>query len=327
MSEPQKHIPVLYEELIESLRFFEFGKNSIIDCTLGLAGHASGVVRKLGKWDIFIWLDCDEINLQNAIQTLRKVLAEKSEDKQPTVYCILSNFRDIQTVVQNLSNYQSINKLNKLNKLNELTCVYADLGVSSVHFDTAERGFSFRFDGPLDMRLDLENPVTAKSLINSLEYDKMAEMFRVYGDEPKAGYLTKKILEARKIQSIETTKELSDIITKISRDSLPRVFQALRITVNDEFGALQKMLADGHNLLIPWGTLSIISFHSGEDRIVKHFFREKSTPEKDPITGQDMTPGTLEIITKKPITPSSEEIQRNPRARSALLRVAKKLIR
>jgi 16S rRNA (cytosine1402-N4)-methyltransferase len=101
------------------------------------------------------------------------------------------------------------------------------------------------------MRLDLENPVTAKSLLNSLEYDKMAEMFRIYGDEPKAGYLTKKILEARKIQPIETTKELSDIITKISRDSLPRVFQALRIAVNDEFGALKKMLTDAHDLLIP----------------------------------------------------------------------------
>lgn len=159
-----------------------------------------------------------------------------------------------------------------------------------MHFDTAERGFSFRFDGPLDMRLDENNPVTAKSLLNSLEYDKMAEMFRIYGDEPKAGYLTKKILEARKIQPIETTKELSDIVTKISRDSLPRVFQALRIAVNDEFGALKKMLSDAHDLLVPEGTLSIISFHSGEDRIVKHFCKEKSTSEKDPITGQDTTP-------------------------------------
>ncbi len=139
------------------------------------------------------------------------------------------------------------------------------------------------------MRLDVNSPITAKSLINSLEYDKMAEMFRIYGDEPKAGYLTKKILEARKIKPIENTKELSDIITKISRDSLPRVFQALRIAVNDEFGALQKMLSDAHDVLISGGTLSLIAFHSGEDRIVKHFFREKSTAEKDPITGQDTT--------------------------------------
>lgn len=140
------------------------------------------------------------------------------------------------------------------------------------------------------MRLDIENPVTARSLLNSLEYDAMAEMFRIYGDEPKAGYLTKKILEARKIKPIETTKELSDIVTKISRDALPRVFQALRIAVNDEFGALKKMLSDAHNLLVNEGVISIISFHSGEDRIVKHFFKEKSTSEKDPITGQDMTP-------------------------------------
>jgi len=162
-------------------------------------------------------------------------LAEKIAKEQPTVYCILSNFRDIKEVLYNLSTYLPINSVSSVSSVSSVNIVYADLGVSSVHFDTAERGFSFRFDGPLDMRLDLTNPVTAKSLINALEYDKMAEMFRIYGDEPKAGYLTKKILEARKIQPIETTKELSDIVTKISRDSLPRVFQALRIAVNDEF--------------------------------------------------------------------------------------------
>jgi 16S rRNA (cytosine1402-N4)-methyltransferase len=107
--------------------------------------------------------------------------------------------------------------------------------VSSVHFDTAERGFSFRFDGPLDMRLDIGQETTAADIINTLPYDKMAEMFRVYGDEPKAGFITKKILEARKIQPLSTTEELTKIITSISRDALPRVFQALRIAVNDEF--------------------------------------------------------------------------------------------
>ena len=176
-----------------------------------------------------------------------EVLAEKPKEKQPTVYCILSNFRDIKEILKNLSIYNPINSVNSVNSVN---IVYGDLGVSSVHFDTAERGFSFRFDGPLDMRLDLANPLTAKSLINSLEYDKMAEIFRVYGDEPKAGYLTKKILEARKIRPIETTKELSDIVIKISREALPRVFQALRIAVNDEFGALQTMLADASDMLV-----------------------------------------------------------------------------
>jgi 16S rRNA (cytosine1402-N4)-methyltransferase len=218
------------------------------------------------------------------------VIEKKPIQEQPTIFCILSNFRDIKKVVENIASYTSINQNSALHTVSNLTCVYADLGVSSVHFDTAERGFSFRFDGPLDMRLDLDSPITAKSLLNSLEYDKMAEMFRIYGDEPKAGYLTKKILEARKIKPIETTKELSDIITKVSRDSLARVFQALRIAVNDEYGALRTMLTDAHDILTPSGVLSMIAFHSGEDRIVKHFFREKSTPEKDPITGQDTTP-------------------------------------
>ncbi len=321
MSEYQKHIPVLYEELIGSLRFFEIGTNVIVDCTLGLWGHASWVVEKLGKWDIFIGLDCDEDNLKDATQKLLTILENKNPEEQPTVYAIHSNFRNLKEVLENIAHYSSINKSKKITKLNELTCVYADLGVSSIHFDTAERGFSFRFDGPLDMRLDVKSPVTAKSLLNSLEYDKMAEMFRIYGDEPKAGYLTKKILEARKIHPIETTKELSDIITKISRDSLPRVFQALRIAVNDEYWALETMLTTAHNLLISEWTISIIAFHSGEDRIVKHFFREKSTSEKDPITGQDIGTGTLELRTKKPITPTHEEVERNPRARSALLRM------
>lgn len=324
MPELQKHIPVLYEELIESLRFFRVGTNIIIDCTLGLWGHAAWVIERLGKWDIFIGIDCDEDNLKSATQKILGVLKNKNPEKQPTIYVIHSNFRNLKDIVENISHYTSINTVSKLVKIDTVTSIYADLGVSSVHFDTAERGFSFRFNGPLDMRLDIGNPITAKSLLNSLEYAKMAEMFRIYGDEPKAGYITKKILDARKISPIETTKELQDIITKISRDSLPRVFQALRIAVNDEYWSIQDMLTAAHDLLAPEWILSIIAFHSGEDRIVKHFFREKSTPEKDPITGQDMTAWTLEILTKKPITPTQEEIWWNPRARSALLRIAVK---
>jgi 16S rRNA (cytosine1402-N4)-methyltransferase len=117
---------------------------------------------------------------------------------------------------------------------------------------------------------------------------------------------------------------LKNIVEPISRDALPRVFQALRIAVNDEYGALESMLEQAHDHLMENGTLAIISFHSGEDRIVKHFFKAKSTPDRDPITGQDIGHPTLDILTKKPITPTEKEIQKNPRARSALLRVAKK---
>ena len=152
----------------------------------------------------------------------------------------------------------------------------------------------------------------------------MAEIFRVYGDESRAGFIAKKIIEARAIKPIETTQELADIVTKAWKDSVTRIFQALRITVNDEYSSLKKMLHVAHDRLASGGSISIIAFHSGEDRIVKHFFREKSTPERDPVTGQDTTPGTLEITTKKPITPTDKEIQENPRSRSALLRIARK---
>jgi 16S rRNA (cytosine1402-N4)-methyltransferase len=174
------------------------------------------------------------------------------------------------------------------------------------------------------MRLDSSHGKTAADLINTLPYEKMAEIFRVYGDESRAGFIAKKIVEARTITPVKTTKELGDIVVKAWRDSLPRIFQALRIAVNDEYASLEKMLQTACDNLAPGGTLSIIAFHSGEDRIVKHFFREKSTPERDPITGQDTTLGILEIVTKKPITPTDKEITDNPRSRSALLRVARK---
>jgi 16S rRNA (cytosine1402-N4)-methyltransferase len=338
MSAPEKHIPVLYGELIESLHFFDKWQNVIIDATLWLWGHASGVIEKLGTWDIFIGLDCDEDNLKSSTARLLTVLSTQKE--QPTVYCIHSNFSELDEVLSNIWNYEPINKWNKLNKLNKITSLYADLGVSSVHFDTAERWFSFRFDGPLDMRLDTSNKspfqgggnnkneirgyCTAAEMVNTLPYDKMAETFRIYGDESRAGFIAKKIIEAREIAPIETTKQLAEIVTKAWKDSLPRIFQALRIAVNDEYGALRKLLETAHDKLASEGTISIISFHSGEDRIVKHFFREKSEAIIDPITGQDMTPWTLEVLTRKPITPTESEIERNPRARSALLRVAKK---
>ena len=322
MSEPEKHIPVLYGELIESLHFFDKWQNVIIDATLWLWGHASGVVEKLEKWDIFIGLDCDEDNLKSATTRLLSVLSAQKE--QPTVYCIHSNFSELEEVLSNIWNYQPINWVNWVKQINWVNIVYADLGVSSVHFDTAERGFSFRFDGPLDMRLDTKTWRTAADLVNTLPYYKMAETFRIYGDESRAGFIAKKIIEAREIAPIETTKQLAEIVTKAWKDSLPRIFQALRIAVNDEYGSLRKLLETAHDKLASGGSISIISFHSGEDRIVKHFFREKSEAIIDPITGQDITPWTLEVLMRKPLTPTESEIERNPRARSALLRVAKK---
>ena len=134
-------------------------------------------------------------------------------------------------------------------KVSHITALYADLGVSSVHFDTPERGFSFRFDGPLDMRLDSSRGATAAELINTLSYEKMAEIFRIYGDESRAGFIAKKIIEARASKPIETTKELADIVVKAWRDALPRIFQALRIAINEEYSNLEKMLEIAHDKL------------------------------------------------------------------------------
>lgn len=305
----EKHIPVLYGELIKSLRFFEKWKNIIVDCTLGLWWHATWVIEKLGKWDIFIGLDCDTENLASAQKKIETHF--KWRKSVPTMYFIHRNFGKLDEVLDILN-------------LKYVTAIYADLWVSSVHFDTSERGFSFRFDGPLDMRLDTSTGVTAAELINTLPYNKMAEIFRIYWDEPRAGFIAKKIIEARNIKPITTTIELADIVRKAWKDSVTTVFQALRIAVNEEYSNIEKMLSIAHDKLARGGSISIIAFHSGEDRIVKHFFREKSTPEKNPITGQDTAPGSLEIVTKKPITPLEIEVEKNPRSRSALMRVAHK---
>jgi 16S rRNA (cytosine1402-N4)-methyltransferase len=177
--------------------FLNQKKNIIVDCTLWFAGHAIGILQKLTKWDIFIGIDCDQDNLQCATNRILEHLQNIPKKQQPTVYCIDANFRNLKDVLWNIGKYQPINALSPFNKWNidGLTAVYADLGVSSAHFDTSERGFSFRLDGPLDMRLNTEQEVDAKKLINSLPYEKLAEIFRVYWDEPKAGYITKKILE------------------------------------------------------------------------------------------------------------------------------------
>ena len=174
------------------------------------------------------------------------------------------------------------------------------------------------------MRLDTSHGISATEIVNTWSFEKLAHIFRMYGDEPRAGFIAKKIIESRGNKPITTTEELANIVTKAWRDSVTRIFQALRIAVNDEYVSLEKMLPIACDKLASGGTLAIISFHSGEDRIVKHFLREKAEPERDPVTGQDIQLGILELLNKKPITPGEKELSTNPRARSALLRIARK---
>lgn len=318
-SHASNHIPVLYEELIWALRFFD--TNVIVDATLGLWWHAIWVIEKLDQDDIFIGIDCDLGNLLVAENRILDFSLERSHI--PTIYLIHENFRNLDQIISSLHTQKPLLTWNTLfSKNSELTGMYADLWVNSVHFDTPERWFSFRSDGPLDMRLDTsDTTITAKNIINESSYEELARIFRIYGDEPKAGWIAKNIIEKRRKWTISTTKELTDIIQPLSRDALPRVFQALRIETNQEYTALESLLKASIQYTRPWWRLVLISFHSWEDRIVKNIFRDYSHGPIDPITGQEILSGKITIINKKPITPTQEEIMSNPRSRSALLRI------
>lgn len=318
------HIPVLFGELIQALHFFPHGKNIIIDCTLWLAGHAIGVLWKLKKWDVFIGLDCDKDNLTLAKKNILASIQNKPIDHIPEIYCIHSNFKDLSNILSNFQEYQPIFWDKKTQKIDTITCWYADIGVSSIHFDVPERGFSFRFDGVLDMRLDTSRWITAEKLLETISFEHLAQIIRNYWDETRAWFIAKKIIEAREKWPIHTTFELADIVRKAWKDSVPKVFQAIRIEINQEFLALEILLETIKNLLVPNGIMAIISFHSWEDRIVKNFFKIHSWGMIDNLTWQEISSGALSLINKKPIKPKEAEIQENPRSRSGLLRAARK---
>jgi 16S rRNA (cytosine1402-N4)-methyltransferase len=211
-----------------------------------------------------------------------------------------------------------------------------DLGVSSHQLDTVSVGLSYRVDAPLDMRLDPRLTTSAKSIISAYDETKLKEIFRTYGEEPYAGPIARKIVQARMARPIETTTELAAIVAQGIREdkkneTLSRIFQALRIEVNDELGNLRTSLTQAVELLKSGGRIVVVAYHSLEDRIVKEFFKNESQPEfaagslgalKERI---DLSSARLKVLTKKAVTPSAEEIERNPRARSAKLRATEKI--
>jgi 16S rRNA (cytosine1402-N4)-methyltransferase len=220
--------------------------------------------------------------------------------------------------------------------------ILADIGVSSMHLDTGSRGFSFQSEGPLDMRMDPSRGMTAADLVNTESEEGLTQIFRDYGEEPKARLLARKIVAARQQNPFHSTLQLAEFVkenihypTPSRKHPATRIFQALRIAVNDELGELKKLLADGLQVLAPGGRLAIISFHSLEDRIVKEYFVECSGKNKAnaiprglPIDAKSMallTNASAKIIKPFPISPSPEEILHNPRARSAKLRVMEKI--
>lgn len=299
------HIPVMPKEVTYYLAI----KNGswYIDCTLGGGGH-TGEILKIGGKVLGIDLDPDAIN------EVAKKFGLRVEEREEILQAISNNL----ILVNNNLKYvrQIVSQFNL-----RVQGVLFDLGVSSHQLETPQRGFSFNLDAPLDMRMDpINQKVKAADLVNGLHERELAELFLKLGGERFAKRIAKKIVDERQKKKVETTNELAQIILsvrpRLARDRThpaTRVFQALRIAVNDELNNLREALPQALEVLQPGGCMIVISFHSLEDRIVKNYFRDW---EKD---------GLVKILTKKPVSPMVEEIEANPRARSGKLRVVEKV--
>ncbi len=304
-----RHISVLLNELVDFISINNDKKNIIVDTTLWIWWHASKIINKMKKWDIFIWFDADIKNLELAKIRLNEV------NKENIINIILIN-----------SNF--INLKNELNKIwiEKITWIYYDLWLSSLHLDEADRWFSFMLEWPLDMRLDKTKWKTAADIVNWYTQNELREIFLKYWEEPGSNKIAKKIIEARKIKKFKTTTDLSNIIQWLPKNK-SRIFQAIRIEVNQELQNLEMSLEDAIKLLDKGWKIFVISFHSLEDRITKNIFKKET---KDCICSdllcKCLHKKTLKILTKKPIIPSENEIQNNPRSRSAKARCAEKLI-
>lgn len=293
------HQSVLLHECIESLNIIPDG--TYLDATFGGGGHSKEILKHLGPKGTLIVFDQDEDATRNL-----------PDDKR--VIFIQENFRYASRFV-------------RLHHL-KLNGVLADLGVSSYQFDTAERGFSIRFDAMLDMRMDNRTPLTAKKILNTYSEKRLQELFEQYGEVTNAKTLAKKIIDTRGRMKLSTINEFKQAIDGLMYGNqnkyLAQVFQALRIEVNDEMNALKDFLASITTSLEENGRLVLITFHSLEDRIVKQWMKQESFEEDEFSFTNNNKSKLLQTVTKKPILPSAEEQKQNPRSRSAKLRVAQK---
>ena len=304
-----KHISVLLEECIEGLNIKEDG--IYVDATLGGGGHSSEILKRLTTGHLYCF-DQDDF----AINKARARLSE-----------IGSNFTIIKSNFVNLKE-----ELAKLN-ISHIDGIVYDLGVSSFQFDDPERGFSYKYDAYLDMRMDQSASLTAHDIVNTYSLDEISKIISKYGEDPFAYKIAKKIVEARNIKPINTTFELVDVIKSalpqkiLNKKGHPakQTFQALRIAVNDELQVFEKSVLQAIDITNIGGRIVVITFHSLEDRICKHTFKEFSeikVPKNLPVVINELAP--LKLITKSPILPSEEELEFNNRAHSAKLRIAEK---
>lgn len=307
-----EHVTVLRDEAVEGLNIKPDG--IYVDCTLGGAGHSQLILSKLSKSGRLYAFDQDDMALQ---------YAEKK----------LEQYKDQVVLIK--SNFQYLKKELFARNVHEVDGVLFDLGVSSPQLDIAERGFSYHQDAPLDMRMDQSAPISAYDVVNNWDYSELVKIFFKYGEEKFSKQIARKIESYRQEKPIETTAELVELI----KEGIPaparrtgghpakRVFQAIRIAVNDELHVFEEAIEDAISITKPGGRIAVITFHSLEDRICKTTFSKWSKcpnlPHGLPIIPEEYKP-KLKLITRKPILPSEEEMEQNKRARSAKLRVAEK---
>jgi 16S rRNA (cytosine1402-N4)-methyltransferase len=303
MMNKQYHQPVLLKDCINGLNIRESGIYA--DVTFGGGGHSREIIKKLGSKGKLIVFDQDPDAVKNIW-----------EDKRLTF--IPQNFRHLSSFL-------------RLHGIKGVDGILADLGVSSHQFDTGERGFSIRFEGPLDMRMSKSGTLSAEEILNSYDERKLNEIFRTYGEINESGRLARSIVNFRSEKRISSTEELKSMIKSImpikekQNRYMARIFQALRIEVNDEMGALKEFLDQAIKVLNPGGRLVVLSYHSLEDRMVKNLIKTGNTDgkiEKD-FYGNIYRP--FKQINKKPIEPDAIEIENNKRSRSAKLRIAEKI--
>ena len=306
------HVPVLLKESVDGLNIQSGGV--YVDVTFGGGGHSSEILSRLDEQAHLYSFDQDADAEQNVMRS--EVGAERRFVDDPRFTFVRSNFR----YLKNWMRYYGVESIDGL---------LADLGVSSHHFDDESRGFSFRFDAQLDMRMNKRAGKTAADIVNDYDEETLANLFYLYGEIKQSRRLAATVVKARSQQRIVTTQDLLGILEPIfkrerEKKDLAKVFQALRIEVNHEMDALKEMLKSATELLKPGGRLSVITYHSLEDRIVKNIMKTGNVEGKriQDFYGRIETPFTL--INNKVIVPSENEQQENPRSRSAKLRIAEK---
>lgn len=297
------HIPVLLQESVDALLLDRGGL--YVDATFGGGGHSREILKRMGRGSHLIAIDRDAEALANAPQDKRLTLVE-------------NNYRFLRNYVE----YHGFERVDG---------ILADLGVSSHQFDTESRGFSFRFDSPLDMRMSQQGELTAATIVNNYSDEELIKIFRNWGEIRRAAPLARLICNARKSQRIESTYQLNRVVEplinpRLQHKELAKIYQALRIEVNGEMDSLALFLESTLELLNEGGRLVIISYHSLEDRLVKNFIRFGNIEGRQERDIYGICPSPFKAITRKPIIPSEEEIEKNSRARSAKLRVAERVM-